>query len=31
MQLNRDLLAINEKLDALNEQWMAAAEKLEED
>ncbi len=30
MQLNRDLLALNDELERLNEQWMQAAEKLGE-
>jgi ATP-binding cassette subfamily F protein 3 len=31
MQLNRDLLTLNDELERLNAQWMAAAEKLDED
>lgn len=30
MELNRELVAVNEDLDSLNDRWMAATEKLEE-
>ncbi|QYY35222.1 ABC-F family ATP-binding cassette domain-containing protein [Ruficoccus sp. ZRK36] len=30
MQINRDLMAVNDELERLNEAWMAAADKLEE-